>query len=82
MRQGEEVSVADDEIYEEEVALVDTLTSGFVIHIPPPIVLASGRTTVVDKFQTAMHGIYLETGSSKNWPPLAKTRSRRPQISA
>ena len=65
LRQDEEVSTEDDQIYEEEIALVDTLKSLLVIHIPPPIVLASGRVTVVDKFQGAMHGTYLETGSSR-----------------
>jgi hypothetical protein len=59
------VSTEDDQIYEEEIALVETVRSSLVVHIPPPIVLASGRTTVSDKFQVAMHGTYLETGSTR-----------------
>ena len=73
LRQDEEVSTEDDQIYEEEIALVDILKSLLVTHIPPPIVLASGRVTVVDKFQVAMHGTYLETGSSQ---ALANARER------
>ena len=35
LRQDEEVSTEDDQIYEEEIALAETLKSLLVLHIPP-----------------------------------------------
>ncbi len=34
-------------------------------HRPPPVVLGSGRTSLVDKFCATVHALWLETGSGQ-----------------
>ncbi len=41
------------------------LSEHLCYHRPPPVVLGSGRTTLIDKFCATMHALWLETGSAQ-----------------
>ena len=49
-----------------ETQFMDLLSEHLRYHRPPPVVLASGRSTLVDKFCATMHALWLETGSARS----------------
>ena len=56
--------IADDARHDMDVALLEQLARCVDVHRLPLMTLASGRTTLADKFASVVHAVMLESGWS------------------